>query len=74
MSARPVGGSTFRRIPPADTPQVNVCVNASRPGRVHFSIGSGGMDGYDLEPEFAEMVADDLLAAAAAARRAGGEG
>lgn len=56
---------------PADAPQFIVCPNASRPGLVHFSIGTG-RDGYNVTPEVAESLADDLLAAAHAARQAGG--
>lgn len=55
---------------PADNPQFIVCPNASRPGLVHLSIGTG-RDGYNTTPELAEELADDLLAAAAAARKAG---
>ncbi|KWX19726.1 hypothetical protein AFM11_34350 [Mycolicibacterium wolinskyi] len=54
-----------------DEPQFNVCPNASRPGLVHFSIGSG-RDLFAITPELAEHLADELLAAAGAARRASG--
>lgn len=56
---------------PADKPQFNVCPNASRPGLVLLAVGSG-TDPYSIIPELAEALADELLAAAAAARRAGG--
>jgi hypothetical protein len=52
-------------------PQFNVAPNASRPGLVVVAIGSG-TDPYNITPDRAEHLADDLLAAAAAARRAGG--
>lgn len=55
---------------PADEPQFNVCPNASRPGLVSFAIGTGA-DHYSITPTLAEALADDLLAAAAAARAAG---
>lgn len=57
----------------ADEPQFNVCPNASRHGLVHFNIGTA-RDGFNITPELAEHLADELLAAAAAARRAGGVG
>lgn len=58
---------------PADAPQFNVCPNASRPGLVLFAVGSG-TDPYSITPALAEALADELLASAAAARRAGGDG
>lgn len=57
---------------PADQPQFNVCPNASRPGLVLFAVGSG-RDPYNITPDVAEALADELLASAAAARRLGGE-
>lgn len=56
---------------PADEPAFIVCPNASRPGLVLFSVGTG-RDPLNIEPATAEALADDLLAAAATARRAGG--
>ncbi|WP_157625787.1 hypothetical protein [Mycobacterium sp. 155] len=45
--------------------------NASRPGLVVCAIGSG-TDPYSITPELAEELAESLLAAAVAARRASG--
>lgn len=56
--------------PSAVEPQFNVCPNASRSGLVLIAIGTG-TDPYSITPELAEALADDLLAAAAAARGAG---
>lgn len=53
---------------PADEPLFNICVNASRPDLVHISIGTG-MDGYNVTPEFAEELADQLLDVANSLRR-----
>jgi hypothetical protein len=54
---------------PAVEPQFNVCPNASRPGLVLLAIGSG-RDPYSVTPDVAEALADQLRAAAAAARKA----
>lgn len=55
----------------ADSPQFIVCPNASRAGLVLIAIGTAA-DPYSVTPEVAESLADDLLAAAHAARQAGG--
>lgn len=52
-------------------PQFNVAPNHGRPGLVLFAIGTGA-DCHHITPELAEALADDLIAAAASARRAGG--
>lgn len=57
-------------IPPADTPQFNVCANASWPNRVHFSIGTG-MPSYNITPERADELAQQLIDAANATRGIG---
>lgn len=56
---------------PADEPQFHVCPNASHPGLVLVVIGTA-RDPHSISVEAAEALADNLLAAAAAARRAGG--
>ena len=58
---------------PADEPQFIVCPNAYRPGLVTFSVGTA-RDPLNILPELAEHLADELLAAAAAARQAGAGG
>jgi len=57
-------------LPAPDMPQFNVAANASWPGRVHFSIGTG-RDGYNITPERSEELAQELIDAARAARGTG---
>lgn len=54
---------------PANEPQFIVAPNTSRPGLVVIAIGSG-TDPHNITPDLAEALADELLAAAAAARQA----
>lgn len=53
----------------ADTPQFIVAANASWHGLVHIGIGTG-MPAYNVTPERAEELADELTDAATAARNA----
>jgi DNA-binding IclR family transcriptional regulator len=62
--------AVYRNIPPADNPQFNVGANASWPNRVHFSIGTG-MPSYNITPERAEELAQQLIDAARDTRGAG---
>lgn len=52
-------------------PQFNVAPNYGRPGLVSIAVGTA-MEPHSITPETAEALADDLLAAAAAARKASG--
>ena len=54
-----------------DDPQFNVGPNASWHGLVSFSIGTARY-GFNITPERAEALADELRTAAAAARLAVG--
>lgn len=54
----------------ADEPQFNVCDNASWHGLVHIGIGTG-MPAYNITPERAVALAQELTDAAAKARAAG---
>ncbi|OBJ51011.1 hypothetical protein A9W94_27760 [Mycobacterium asiaticum] len=58
---------------PPDQPDFRVAPNASRTGPVLVAVGCG-TDPYSIAPSLAEALANELLAAAAAARHAGGVG
>lgn len=57
---------------PPDEPQFNISHNASRPGLVWVSIGSG-MGAYNITPELAEEMALQLIDGAKAALQARGD-
>ncbi|EFG79555.1 hypothetical protein HMPREF0591_0532 [Mycobacterium parascrofulaceum ATCC BAA-614] len=52
---------------PPDQPTIHIAPNSSRPGLVVIAIGSG-TNPYSITPEQADDLADQLTAAADAAR------